>query len=70
MTIFERSLDLFLKLMFRVIGKLALQKVVLLLEDSFLKFYWTKYVLNDRLLVLCLFEPNVALSNYVRLRNS
>ena len=62
LTIFERSLDLLLKLIFRVLGVLTLQEVVLLVEDIFLDFYGAYNVLNDSFLVLCLLEPNIALS--------
>ena len=67
LTIFERSLNLLLKLIFSVFGVLALQEVVLLVEDSFFKLYGADNVLNDRFLVLCLLKLLVALSYDIRL---
>ena len=63
----ERSLDLLLKLNFRVFGVLVLQEVVLLVEDSFLDLYGADNMLNNRFLVLCLLELYIALSYDIRL---
>ena len=61
LTMFEFSCDQFFKILFRLTGKLALQEGVLLVEDSFLKFYGTDNVLYDRFLVLCFLKPSDAL---------